>query len=371
MKNLRHGDVLGKVTTLMRTYDRKDINLFLVGSVRPSKERFFNSKLSDIDLLFLCQPRTIKEYSDCLLYINNLAKQLDDIDNHIVETFFGSVSVVELYFSCLATIIGDDRLRDSDLVFGSIPVEVKSDVLPTLEVRKSLYMARATYFCHDYERLLPIADTEKARKVAKILLRGLKLVVCAHTPLNEIRAMEERLFAVATLRDIVPILKATCKRDLRVDPIFDKVLAGANIEDWSAWMVAQDEVARQLSEIITREPLSAKDLRFYETIVVVLHDMLIAGLKEILSEKDDESRDMLIQGFIDRTTSLIVKLAMLGVATLYDFELPSTPQIVKESYEVVIEHLQGTENGITGLASSVVLLEYSLKQALAYANTNK
>lgn len=367
---LRHKDVLKNICAQMEYYGRTDVDVYLIGSVRASKGRFFNAQLSDIDLLFLCQGSSIEDYASHFDRIINQV-QLADTNDHIIEAFFASPSTVEFYFSCLATIIGDNALKTEDHIFGEAGYLLNGKNTPSLAVRQRLYQARSIYFCNEYSRALPVANTEKARKVAKLLLRGLELVICAYTPTDRLVEMEKNLFSVATFKDLRPFFESTVGLELKVDKVFEEALVGTAIKDWPSWMVAQDKVAHQLLNLGANQQLLLLEARFFETVAGVVHDMLLADLRSILSEKDSKTRKEQIAKYADTTASIIVKIGLSGVTALNDFESSLTPPYVKESYRMLVKHLQGNPPSLSILASSVILLEYSLAQAIEYANLNK
>lgn len=365
----RYSSILDEVPVYME-HSREDVDLYLVGSARASKKRFFSAELSDLDLLFVCNTQSIDDYVDHFTHIINLQTKLSSHKDQLIEAFFASVSIVQLHFLCLSTIGGSEDLARQDLLYGSgRQGQTKSDIIPSDLSKKNLYLARATSFCNEYGRLLPIADTARARKTSKVLLRGLKLLICANTPEQKLNAMEKMLFSVATFHEINTIFRQATGEDLQVGEILEKALAGEDVGDWPEWMIAQDKIARQLLHFGERRQLSLSDMRLYETMTVVIHDMLIAGLKNIFSEKNAQIREKQIGEYADKTASLVVKLALSGVEKLINLESLGTPLIVKSSYQGFIKHLQGDLiPSLRVLAMAVILLEYSLTQSVAYVN---
>jgi hypothetical protein len=349
---------------------RENSDIYLVGSARNSKKKFFNSKLSDIDLLIVSGSTNLEELTDRLEQVFHLAMEIDQSSHELFEIFFATSSAVSFHFSCLSVIGGAQGLNAEDLLVGSGKYGTARGVeYPSVTTRKKLYIARADGFCSEYGHLLPLADTSSARKTAKILHRGMKLLICSYASPDRLDEVENELFSISSFGELKVLFKTVRKHGLEVDDIIERAFQGQDISDWPRWMVAQDEIARQLLELIQDQRLPIEESRLHETLASAVHDMLIAGLKEIFGEKNPTVRRQMIEKYADNTASMIVKLALSGVKSLYDLDSKQVMDTIRESYHVLTDHLGGESGSDTRLlAAAISLLEYSVTEGVKYAN---
>jgi predicted nucleotidyltransferase len=344
-------------------YEREGTNIYLLGSMSVFGQRSFNSQLSDIDLLVVPIHDSLENYVGHFEQLINIVVELNKRLDRPVEVFFMSPSTVDMYFGCLSVIAGDNILRDEDRIFGEghQNLGVRSTLF-TDDYRKSLYAIKAKNFCDEYGRLLPLADTSSARKIAKLLLRGIKFIICAQTKASILTYMEQKLFFVTTFNEARSILDGMGKTGLIVDDIIQKAFDGKSVDDWPAWMIEQDVLARQLIELKIDAELNVNMYRLYDGVCLV-REMLIAGLKDTLNEKNVERRLELIDKYANDTAGVVAKLALAGVTSLMDFESSTTPEIVSQSYVILVNHLKVGIQDLRCLAASVVLLEYAFEQS--------
>jgi len=349
-------------------YSPQNTNIYVVGSLRVSRELSYNAKLSDIDLLIVPVCDSLDDYVAHFKQLINIADKLNLPSDQLVEFFILPSSIVDIYTTCLSVISGDSKLQDEDLVYKAKDHgadQPQEQLVPSLKARKGLYVAASEKFRGDYARLMPVADTGRARKTAKCLLRGLKLIVCAHTDEDSLMKMEQRLTSVDTFSQMRPILSELVKdTDFTIDDIWQDTLDGHAVDDWSEWMMAQEAVAKQL--LGHRFDMDNADVRFYDGLYQA-RELLVAGIKNVLNEKRLDYQKEYMETFANDTASVIVKLALSGVECLIDFEDTATPSIVSDSSVLLIEYLKGDLVSLRHMAACVVLLEYAFKQSLIIA----
>lgn len=350
-------------------YDLDNVDVYIIGSGRPSKANFFNERLSDIDLLFVCGVQSLEDYVRHFEQIGSAIVKLESFNNQLIEAFFASREYVRYYTECLATIGGFRELASEDLLSGRGEFIISDNiVIPSPLTKSRLYKVRARNFCIEYGRLLPIADSSKARKISKVLLRGFKLLIVSSTPIDELARTEEALFSMASFEEVENLLRRFTGRDIIVDQVIKDTLAGKDIEDWSAWVQAQDKIARDLLYFEMQENVDITLFRLHETIGAIVQDMLIVGLKNILTEPNAAIKSELIETYVCKSSSLIARLALSGVESVYNLEEQGTPDLVQQSYRIIEGYLRGKDATLHTLAAAVVLLEYSLAQSIAFAN---
>ena len=349
-------------------YGRNDLRVYFIGSSSISRQNHFNASLSDVDLLFTPDCGSLNDYASHLKQIIRINLALNQPKDQLFECFMMSSRLAGTYFKILAVIAGDDKLRDEDIAFdGGLKKSSNDTVIPSSSARKTLYLAKSLRFYHEYMYQLPVADTSQARRVAKLLLRCLKLMICAKVDAKDLVRIEHELFSVTTFGEVQSMFFDVFGTKFD-GGLMQQVLDGAPVDDWPAWMVAQDSFARTLMSINLSDKIDINDLRFYDGLAQV-RDMLNVGLKNVLCI-DDSSRPEYISAYADNTASIIVKLALSRVPSLADFETATTPELVLESYGVMIKHLKGDVTGLEVLAASVILLEYAFEQSMAILEVN-
>lgn len=352
------------------THGSQDTDIYVAGSLRVSRESSFNASLSDIDLLIIPNGDSLDTYVKHYQQLISIPPKLTLPHDQLVEFFVLSSSIIEMYTHCLSTLINANRLYDEDRIFtasnkNSPPYE---RVAPSLVTRQNLYKMAANKFCAEIVMRMPLADTSKARKTAKNLLAGLKLIICAKVDETRLNEMEKQLFAIYTFEQIRPILTDVLPEvSIIIDPIFQQALDGKACDDWSEWMVAQDVIAKQLLELTF--DMTNREKRFYDG-MYQMRDMLVISVKNILNEADRMRRNELMDVFVHDAAGVIARLALMGVERLVDFDDIQTPQMVTESSEVLIEYLKGEPVNLRHMAASVILLEYGFKQSIVYADNN-
>jgi hypothetical protein len=355
------------IATLIRG-EAEAVNVYVVGSLREDAHTRFSSSLSDVDLLIVPICDSLDDYVSHFEQVININANLNALNNDLFETFFMSSRIAYDYFNILPIIAGDAFLRDKDLLRGFPHVDNGSSLpRPSLAVRKRLYLAKVILFHQEYLTALPVANTTKARKVAKLLLRDLKMIVCGQVEVEELDEVEGRLCAAINFSEVMAIIREQLGVEILVDEILQRAIDGEDIDDWAEWMVAQDTLVRQLMSLRMETVFSAEQSRLYVSMVQV-RDLLNKKLKDIFDSSRSTYRVIDIENYANETASVIVKLALAGVSRLISFDDEETPQLIKEAYEVVVEHLQGQVNGLRVLAASVALLEYALEQSIIYAN---
>lgn len=322
-----------------------------------------------MDLLYAPVCNSLIDYINHFEQVIRVNKQLNQSSGQLVDCFFMSSRMAGSYFKILAVIAGDDKLRDQDLMFGNgLKADNQSVITPSAYTRKKLYLAKSLHFYAEYISVLPVADTGKARKVSKLLLRCLKCMICAKVEANALERTEQMLFRITTFGEAQSIFLTVFGIEFDLDDkIMQRALDGELIEDWPAWMIAQDAFARKLMEINLGSEVTINESRLYDGVAQV-RDLLNKGLKNVLSVDDHTAQLERIDAYVDSGVSAIAKLAIAGVSPLADFQIPGTPEIVSESYDIIIEHLKGKLQGLQVLAAAVVLLEFAFEQTTVTLN---
>lgn len=346
--------------------------IYLVGSLSNYRESVFNSKLSDTDIVVVPEDGSLVGCEAHLKQTISLAAYLNASKERLVDVFFLPGSITDLYLNCLSVYWGRRGLRSTDLLTGRPTLHHRPQRL-AIECQKALYVQEAIKLCDYYKFCLPIADTSQARKVAKRLLISCKLLICAAAQ-EDILLKEEALFSVHTFADAKNFLGETNFPTLKVGEYPDVVLKGHSVENWPAWMIAQEEFAQWLTEVHVKGLLSEMTNATGNGRLFIgicrMYDMLAIQLKNIVMAKEEEARTRLIGEFADRTASVIASLAWSGgVTALVDFEKSGTPEDVARSHEILVQHLQSAKTDIACLAASVTLLEYAFQKGIVKANS--
>ena len=332
---------------------------FFLGSTREQGASSFIPDLSDIDLLLVPESNSLKAYRewvDDLVYLN---KELNRPDGQLFDIFALSRNIAAIHFACLSTLAGRVP-REEDTIFGK-QFALKS--ITSDDVYKRLYKAEFLIFRQRCLESFPVADTSRARKTAKFLLRFIKVFICACDSKTELSHLEAQLCDIKDFSGLQEYLKKITNSSLPQFDLFQKALDGETVDDWPAWMMAQEELTYWLVDNTPDFFKDKSEQRFFVTVCQV-RDMLMLGLKDILSLQDDEERRRRIGEFADKTASILVKLAMSRVVKLADLTTETTPIRVKDSYEVLVHHLKSTRADEMCLAASVILLEYALEESV-------
>jgi hypothetical protein len=345
----------------------EDVNtasVFFIGSqstfatVRPA------AGLSDLDLLITADSDSIADYERNLERVGTLKKDLGSE----ADLFFLSKDILPLHMTCLSVLMGIDNTSDKRALFYGKPISSlpPSNKKKDLLIRHLLYKAQAISMLNDLNEKLPVADTEYARHVAKSILKALKVICCALSPVNELTLTEKQLKAHKNFDGILSVFYSLTGRSLTVPDTLKEALTHEKILDWAGWMVAQENLIAELLEYKAELSLSeVKEDRLVEAIVSV-RNMLLLDLHGIIDAPSIKKQHDLISDYADKTASVLVRLAVNGVSDLADLTSHNTPGIVTESYAIIVKHLQRKHPDITCLAASIVLLEYALKSSLKF-----
>jgi predicted nucleotidyltransferase len=349
-------------------YHPKETNVYFVGSLSRDGRVSFNPKLSDVDLLITASCDTLEEYAKYFREIEELNSKFRN-KKDVYDIFFISDSILDSYLSTLSIIWDNNLINEENLIFGSGERRVSTKgTIPNQRTVHQLYIAKSLDFCVEYARKMPFADSKQARKVAKSLLKGLKLLICAHTSPPRLRQVENELQMLMTFEEVVPVLCRSLKREFHLNKKFDKVLGEGFVEDWPTWMAMQNEAVDQLAHLIPSLYKVSTEQQLHMALCM-LWDMLTLDLKEIMWEADREHQKNQIMEFADTTAGLVAKLALGGVQALVDFDDQDTPTKVRQSYEIMVEHLGHNDTPtLKCLAASVILLEYAFSQGILHAN---
>jgi hypothetical protein len=350
----------------------ENIEIYFIGSLRDAAKDSFHTSLSDVDLLIIPNCDSINDYLSHFNFAMRVASELNGGKGQLADVFLMSSSIAYAHYSFLSVFAGTNEARVEDRIFGENIESVAQHVHFPSSVLKKFYVAKATRFCNDYGNgILSVADTSMARKTTKELLRGIKTIICASVDDEHLASTEKILFSIGTFGMLKPIFKAVTKHELRVDKILDEVLAGKNVDDWPRWMIAQDRLSQLLMKI-ELDQLRLDEERRFDAMGRILRDMLIVDAKNVISIDDDGMRIKLIEEYINNTASIIVKLALTGVDELGNFEHGSSPDVVIESYELVVDFLKkNNSNGdLRTFTAATILLEYAFNKGLEVAMRN-
>lgn len=345
-----------------------DSTICFIGSMGKAQSESL-SRLSDVDLLLIEDHTSLSQYVAHLNQAQLIAASLKKPKNEeLFDIFMMSSMVAELHYSCLPVLAGSTTLDKDDLIAGAhFRINFKANILSN-DFRQQLYRARANHLSRQYIQYSPVADTANARKVAKLILRILKLVICANSKVEDLNKIEKSLLPIDKLIDIESLFFEIVGRRVTIDPIIQQALEGKDINDWPAWMIAQDKLARQFLDFRLDAIFSVNDYLFYDTIAYILQDMLTLEIKNIIGTQNEKKRLALMEQFVNKAASCTVRLALAGVMSLANFDHPDTPKIVSKSYDVVVQYLRTGIMNMQGIAASVVLLEYALTQSFQIEN---
>lgn len=354
---------------LIAPFIRSDTtSVYVLGSLKARSSMSFHPKLSDVDLLVVPTCDSLSDYVSHFEQAIKASKYLNkDEQQDLYEIFLMSSSVANYHYSCLSVFAGARYADERDWLVGKKNIQ---DLMPVSDALKSeLYKAQAKKFREDFATFSPKTDTSKSRKVAKELLRGLKIIICANVDPKELEATEDLLFDVFSFDRIESVFYEIVGVKLKIHSIFDSVLMGDTVDDWSLWVTEQELMAGQLPDLKVKNELDNTSLsegRFYRTVGDMLRWMLIIGVKDIINEGDDKRRGLMIRSFVDESLSMVVRLAVAGVKPLTNFETDDTPRIVKDAFDIIVDFLKAedAEVSLMQLTSSIVLLEYAFRQSL-------
>jgi hypothetical protein len=354
-------------------HGRENTNVYFVGSLSDTQNTSFNPRLSDIDLLFTPVCNSLDDYVSNFEQVMRINTLLNQPSDRLVESFMMSSRLAPHYFKILPVLAGSSTFKTADLVFGEgLKFDISEVVKPSEAARRGLYGAKSLRFCDEYAYLLPVADTGKARKTAKMLFRGMEFMICAKATAEGLSGTETNLMKMNTFDEVLAVFSKTYDCVFTGDTaLLQKTLDGETIEDWAAWMVVQEEFAQLLVHLNRDSKLSVDERRF-STGLSQVRDLLYRDLKNILSlSVDEDIQNIRVGEFADDAASATVKLALAGVTSLGDLEVYGTPSLVKEGYGVMVEHLKGEVKGLRVLAAAVVVLEYAFEQALATLESSR
>ena len=352
-------------TSLLKKYP-VPVEMFIVGSSSNRQFGHFNHVLSDIDLMITPDPMSFEEYEAALASARKISVLLNEEPGQLVDVFILNTRLTDKYFTCLSAIWGFNRLDRDDLVFSTFPA--RHDTLPAIDTkhRQALYVSKAAHFCSQLAHDLPQADASSARKIAKDIVKCLKVVACALSPLESLDEVEKAVFATKDFQKVISQLENGQEEWGEIVVGLQSIIDEGRVDDWPEWMTLQDASARQLLSYLPKLRQQANEDRFYAALWQVW-DLLTKGIKDVLLTDREEFFPAAISEFADRVTGVIVKLGLADVEALVDFETDATPNNVKKAYQLIIEHLQSDDanrGDMALLAASMVLLEYAFSAAL-------
>lgn len=344
-------------------------NLYTLGSMKPKLESQFDPRVNDVDVLVVADYSTIEEYVDRFEQSKGVATILKNSTADLYDVFFMSREVAKLHFLCFSVLAGGTELEDEDLLVGDSHRTLSlDDYVPSEELRWRLYQVQAHRLCQEYVATSPNSNTEKARKTAKLLLRLFKVLICASCGVRMLKGIERELLLANDFKSIQQLFYKVVGAKVSIDPLFQRTLRGYSIDDWSEWMVAQEEIATQLLGLEDKIDFKTPNYLFYDTLAIILQDMLTMGVKHVINSPDKKTYLAEVASFIDRTSGYIVRLALAGVNNLKDFQASMAPPIVVEAYHEVTDYLAGKKAKSRTFISALILLEYTAKQSITYAN---
>ena len=338
-----------------------EASVLLLGSTSQLSGMPYNSRLSDIDLLCVPSPLSFQDYVTCLEKTFFLTEELNKNKSDIVDVFLLSSTVANLHFSYLSVLAGASEIDiKSAIVKASDSIRLFKS--PTPAFCTQLYIAKSFDMISIAQEQFPIADSSHARKVAKELLRALKVTFCA---LNEgdLRSLENELMLINSFSGLERMMVSFPLGSMPHLSMLECILEGKDIEDWPVWMIAQEEIARwfeQLEAYMIKK-LPRPNRRLYRGIVQV-RDMLLLDLKDIFLQFDRSARLEMIQHYADAAAGVMVKLSIAGVPGIGDLTSTSTPVKVREAHDIIVSHLITPQPSLSCLAAAVILLEYALEQ---------
>lgn len=338
-----------------------EASIFFIGSAKRKGGPSFISGLSDIDLFVVPPCNSLVSYKEWLEATINLSGELNQSNEQLFDVFLLSKRIAGQHFACLSILAGRIPSK-SEAISGDSSILVYKN-LTSEDFYRKMYQAKEQIFSDQCVEQFPVADTSKARKTAKLLLYFLKVFVCTYDLESNLSQLEEELFDVkdfSILQKRIEKLMQAAMPDLDV---FQEALDREKVSDWPAWMIAQEELVYW---ILSNKPKSFRDKteeRFFKAICEV-RDMLMLDLKGILHEQDVSLRQEKISEYVDKTASVLVKLALCGAPALADLTNAVTPLIVRQSYDMLVSHLKSARTDEMCLAAAVVLLEYALEESV-------
>ncbi len=344
------------------THDRNEVNVYLIGSMGYFNSTSFNPRLSDVDLLYIPDCRSLNGYVRHLTQAMKIAHHFDN-DSEPVDVFFLNKTIAATHLSCLSMILSANTPYDEDLLFGSGKWSESGQKAPSSEIRQHLYKGYISTFLTSYLNSLPKSNTEVARKTAKDLFRALKMDICWRVESSSFEQYEKELFSLSTFEQLEPLHVDIDKKYVR---LFDTILKTGVVEDWSEWMIGQELLAEQLLKVA---PGKAKDSRFYASLCQI-RELLMVRLKDIILKSSASEQSYAIEEYVNEAIGIVARLGVIGLDKLAEFD-ENTPDIVKKSFEYIISYLEGSEKiSLLHLSASIVLLEYALEQGIDIANKN-
>jgi hypothetical protein len=353
-------------TSLLKKYP-VPVEIYIVGSSSNKQFGHFNQVLSDIDLMITPDPQSFDEYVAGLSSARQISVMLNSEPGQLVDVFILNSRLADRYFACLSAIWGFNQLDRNDLVYGTFAQD-HNPLSPAIDARhrKALYVSKAAYFCNQLAHDLPQADASNARKIAKDIVKCLKVTACALASVESLDNVERGVFATKDFQKVLAQLDSGQDDWAELAAGLQKIINEGRVEDWPDWMMLQDASARLLLEYVPRLKQQMTDDRFYAALWQVW-DMLTKGVKDVLLTDGEELFPAAISEFADRVTGVIVKLGLAGVEELIDFETNDTPSDIKRAYRLIVDHLQADDlnrGDLPLLGAAVVLLEYAFTAAV-------
>lgn len=350
-------------TSLLKKYP-VPTEMYIVGSSSTKQFGHFNHALSDIDLLITPENQTFEDYVKSTTYARNISVSLNK--DQLVDVFILNSRITDTYFACLSAIWGFNHLDKADRVLaGFSGSHHRQPASIDTRHRQNLYASKALFFCNQLAHDLPQADASSARRIAKDILKCLKLVACALAPLESMDDVEGEVFATKNFEKVISQIEHGDSEWGAMKDGLQVVVREGKTDDWSAWMMLQDDAARQLLSYDAALRERVAESRFYVALWQVW-DLLTKGVKDVLLVEEPHFKSS-ISEFADRVTGVIVKLGLAGVDALVDFESATTPSNVVKASLLIEKHLQTDDldrGDMRLLAASVILLEYAFATAL-------
>lgn len=340
------------------TDEYKEASVYIIGSASRGARTPFNVTLSDVDLMLIAEEASS---FDSLTNLIKRAYALNDrlnMDGDAVELFFALPHTASFYLSYLSITAGINHFLEEDRLCGR---EFKPMDITSKAIAREMYFHAAIELCHEFAKKLPNADTKYARRTAKRILRTLKIVVCAQASRKDFESTEAKLLHLHDFKDLAAFLPELHS----IAPMWNKVLKGEDVKDWPQWMREQNTLAMQFASWAQKFEYDVGMHQLFSTLCD-LRDMLIVDAKNLIGEKDEAARGVLVGQYADKLAGMVVKLALLGISSLGDLSTSSTPAAVRDAYFKLLEHLQNERNDIGCLAASIILGDYALDEATKY-----
>lgn len=312
---------------------------------------------------------SVVECEKQLLQAVNIAREVRGVEDRIFDIFYMDLKIIEARLSCLSVLAGRRTVQSDDLIFGKH--RQYDSVMPSQECQAALYREYATNMCSTYKRFLPNADTSESRKIAKLLLRDVKALVCAVIDPSTLRSTEDYLLKAGNFADVLSILPDDLPR-LKSGGSLEVALTGEQTKDWAAWMMAQYEYLNWFTQVVDRRLLAANGsahMAFLFSSISQMRYMFGLRLKNIIVAEDTDEYSRLLKEYVDEAAGVITRGALSGnISSLLSFEAETTPEEVAESYEIIVEYLQGSKPNTESLAAAIILLQYAFLECLSHAN---